>query len=766
MRTRSGSARTTFLLALALAACGGDDEKNKAGGGPGSGGDGGVPSPECQSSRDYFAREVWAPVLGKICIDCHVTGGIAPAQGASFVLTPPGYPGFLEANFEEMRRLGRTTYDGTPILLLKPTGALDHGGGQVLVEGSPELDALGELAKRLEEVDACPIPPAASLGGLELLDAKSTLRKASLALTGRLPTLAERDRAAAEGEGALGALVDGLLAEPAFLDWVRETWNDVLLTDRYLSYDAHALNVLEQDDFPWADTAQYSLPDDQKRATNRAVAREPLELIAHVVEAGRPFTEIVTADYTMLNDASAAVYNVSAPPADALAAGELREAKIVSRRDGLEIAWPHAGVLTSPMFLARYPTTPTNLNRLRSRKVFEYFLATDILQIAERPIDAQESAAYINPTRDDPSCNQCHRQLDPVAGAFLRFGDYSPTSYQPDHEWHPEMFAPGFAGETMAVAEFDRAPQWLGARVAQDPRFARAVVHHVLRALTGQGPLAYPRDADDAAHAARLAAWEAQEGFLARLAADFAAGGFDFRSVVKAVVLSPYFRASRVADGATPDDVARLADVGTARLLTPEALGRKIVAVTGAAWAREWDLRGWLSTDYRILYGGIDSDLVVERLTAPNGVMGAVIERMANEVACAATSWDLRKPRGERLLFPEVELTDTDASALPAIRANVRALHALLLGEELAEGDPELERTVQLFIDTRAEGAAKVESDALGRSLPWACQARRDLVTGEDIPEADRLREDPDYVVRAWMAVVTYLLGDYRFLYE
>jgi hypothetical protein len=28
-----------------------------------------------------------------------------------------------------------------------------------------------------------------------------------------------------------------------------------------------------------------------------------------------------------------------------------------------------------------------------------------------------------------------------------------------------------------------------------------------------------------------------------------------------------------------------------------------------------------------------------------------------------------------------------------------------------------------------------------------------------------RLRNDPQYVIRAWMAVVAYLLADYRFLY-
>ncbi len=42
----------------------------------------------------------------------------------------------------------------------------------------------------------------------------------------------------------------------------------------------------------------------------------------------------------------------------------------------------------------------------------------------------------------------------------------------------------------------------------------------------------------------------------------------------------------------------------------------------------------------------------------------------------------------------------------------------------------------------------------------------RDPITGEDLPEERRVRRDEDYTMRAWMAVVTYLLSDYDFLYE
>src|SRR5687767_3511 len=113
-----------MIVALA-SACGGDEKKDDGSG---------ASEAECQTTREYFAREVWAPVMGQICIDCHAPGGIAPANGASFQLMPPGYPGFLEENFEAVQHLAKTKYEDTPIMLLKPLGRLDHGGGQVLDE--------------------------------------------------------------------------------------------------------------------------------------------------------------------------------------------------------------------------------------------------------------------------------------------------------------------------------------------------------------------------------------------------------------------------------------------------------------------------------------------------------------------------------------------------------------------------------------------------------------------------------------------------------
>ncbi|HRI72016.1 MAG TPA: hypothetical protein PK156_47615, partial [Polyangium sp.] len=47
-----------------------------------------------------------------------------------------------------------------------------------------------------------------------------------------------------------------------------------------------------------------------------------------------------------------------------------------------------------------------------------------------------------------------------------------------------------------------------------------------------------------------------------------------------------------------------------------------------------------------------------------------------------------------------------------------------------------------------------------------ACQVQRDFWTRAELPDEDKLRDDPNYVIRSWMAVTAYLLSDYQFIYE
>ncbi|HEY8379304.1 MAG TPA: DUF1592 domain-containing protein [Nannocystis sp.] len=735
---------------------------------------GGEDGDSCVSTREYFVNEVWPKVLGKTCISCHGPAGVAEEQGAEFRLLPPSYPGFLDANLEAVREHASVSYDGLSALLAKPSGKTKHGGGEVLKADSEEYRLLESLLAQIKEPRECPDADGADLDAVELLSPEETLRKAALHLAGRLPT-AEELADVAGSEEALADAVRELLEEDAFYDRLGDIFNDLLLTDRYLIYTGFAVNLLNEQDFPNAGLPWDAILDDAVRyQINRAVAREPIDLINYIVRNDRPFTEILTADYTVFNPFSAALYGVDLKFDDPNDPREFKEGKLFSMRGGVKRTLPHAGVLSSPMFLNRFPTTPTNRNRHRARMTYKLFLATDILRIGERPIDPSLSEAYTNPTRDDKQCNFCHQLIDPVAGAFQNYDDYD-QEVLTDREWYPEMFAPGFAGEDMPKSEFPRALEWLAKRIADDPRFVIATVHTVFRALTGVEPLHFPTDTADPLYAARLKAWEAQDALFRKLGEDFVADDYNLKTVIVGVVLSPYFRGVSIDKAElTEEEAAELDGVGVGRLSTPELLANKIHATTGIRWIRGWDLRDWLATDYRILYGGIDSDTVTRRLGTMNGIMSAVAGRMANEVACAVTAYDFSRPVDKRKLFPKVTLDHVPLGPTGAeipdviadIKANIVHLHQQLLGETLTEDDPEVERTYNLFLETWKEGVENVAGGSENAWLSWWCQARVDPNTNVDLPEAEKINTDENYVIRSWMAVMSYLLSDYRFLYE
>jgi Protein of unknown function (DUF1588) len=733
----------------------------------------------CVTTEQYFAEQVWAPVMSQKCVACHNPQGLA--KDSKMVLKGSSEAGFLDANLAIVREVAAFDRDGTSLLLLKPTATVSHGGGVVIAQDGPEYQALAELVNRLKENAPCETSVTGFHNGVNLGTPNETLRKAALSLAGRLPTAAEEAEVQAGGEPALRNAIDRLMNEETFYIRLKEIYNDLFLTDRYIGDAGELLNNQDYYDPYWFESVDpsagfyYGIQGDVReglrRRTNLAVAREPLELIVHVARENRPFSEILTADYFMVNPFSAKAYTVTDVtfdnPADPL---EWKEARIADI--------PHAGVLTSPMFLNRFPTTETNRNRARARYVYQFFLGTDILKTGEQPLDPTKVTGT-NPTRENPSCTVCHSVIDPVAGAFHNFD--AQAAYDPENAWYEEMVLPGFGQETIPEPDFHRGLQWLAPRLAEDARFRLSVVYALYQGLVGQKPLLAPADPAHPDFAHQFKAYLAQYTTFSQIAEQFKADNYNVKSVARGIIMSPYYRAKN-AVALTPERVVELNDVGTARFLIPEQLNRKVKAVLGIPWRWQIDDSDLLlnGNEYRIFYGGIDSDGVTQRILEPNGIMANVAERMANEMACWSVARDFAKPKDQRLLFPKVEVSfePEDINKYPiegavqGIKENIVHLHKHVLGETLDIADPEIERTYQLFLETWREGSAGVkagqgeENPMYRADLPWACTATEDYYTRMPLSEDDAIWQDEGYTIRAWMAVVTYLLSDYSFIHE
>jgi len=611
-----------------------------------------------------------------------------------------------------------------------------------------------------------------ALLAVDFLPLQDTLNNASLELLSRLPTAAEIAEVNNNGEAGLRSVLDGMMQEPAFYQRLSEIFNDVLLTQRYNSINGvrAALNLMRG--YPnayWFDDGSGSDEVRQLQViTNNSIAAGPLELINYVVKNDLPMSEILTADYMMVNGYSAKSYGVYQNLSfnDEWDPSEF----VPARLDDI----PHAGLLTSLMFMNRYPTSNTNRNRGRARVVYDLFLDVNILALdGQRPNGSAVDIVNDSPTMENPDCVLCHSLLDPVASSFRNWNRTG--RYQASRRWYDDMFQAGFSGTALPTAEVPTSLQWLAAELAQDPRFDDGMVRIVYRGLTGREPLDPP---GQSATAAAREAYIAESNLLKEIKSIFSTSNRNLKTLVTEIILSPYWRAESLNDQSF---AVVHENTGSANLLTPEQLHRKITALLGFEWRTPLNTYAISSQNagsarllnknayYQQIYGGIDSFNVIDRLVEPNGLMVKVQERMANELACYAVPNDFLALADKRLLFPSVATSTLPGSGDAAIMTNIQHLHQHLLGETLDLTDPELLTTYQLFTEVLAAGQANIGSTET-TALPQRCMRNLDMVTGEVLVAGDgsdgRLRQDPNFVIRAWMAVVSYLLSDYRFLYQ
>jgi len=414
--------------------------------------------------------------------------------------------------------------------------------------------------------------------------------------------------------------------------------------------------------------------------------------------------------------------------------------------------YAHAGLLSMFQYLARYPTTETNRNRLRARMYYQHFLGVDVLELAARVSDAAAvQAKFKVPTMEADECVVCHRTLDPVAGLFQdywRFDTNFAIYGKRKGGWFTDMFRPGFEGEDLPTNERWRALQWLGERTAKDPRFAVAMTEHAYYILTGRKTLLPPKDLDDPLFPTKRRAYQEQRKEVERIAAKFGASKFNLKTAFREWAASPFYRADGLATAAVdPKRRAELDDVGLVRMLAPEQLERKVTAVFGEKWNR-------LQGEMAMLYGGIDSKEVTDRAADPSGAMGAIQRILSNDVACKNVARDFARPASERRLFPTIEPSVIPGESVDGdakIRQAIAHLHERILGRYDAPDSAEVERTFKLF-------AAIVEDaknqKGLDKRENYACR------------QGGAVTDDPHYTIRAWRGVVTYLLRRPEFLYE
>lgn len=734
----------------------------------------GVASPS-ESPSDLFDDYISDQIVQSRCIHCHVEDGIS--GHTRLVLSPSTVPDHKTRNLEVFQGFVETVEDAADRILNKIQGVA-HGGGVQVPAGSADFANMERFVRLLDGGTGTSGPsPETLFDGVTMAKPERTLRRAALIFAGRLPT---REEIGAVSDGRISSLrrtIRTLMKGPGFHEFLIRASNDRLLTDRHLSDEIFdfrfqrffvdlantQLAVFKASIdrgyvgggrgaayWEWSESVQYGL------------ARAPLELIAHVVENDRPYTEILTADYIMANPFAARAYGAATRFDNPTDPEEFRPSRIesyyrndeskvvVSVDDGMLVGqrivnpgnlltdYPHAGILNTTVFLSRYPTTATNRNRARSRWTYYHFLGVDIEKSASRTTDAAALADTNNPTMNNPACTVCHQLMDPVAGAFQNYGeeglyrdefggkdslarlykfprDGTTSPYQDGDAWYRDMREPGFDGEVAPNA--DKSLSWLAREMVADPRFAEAAVRFWWPGIFGEEVTAPPEDKDDIGFEGQLLASQAQAAEVKRLAEAFRtgiAGGkqFNAKDLLTEIALTPWFRAETLA---VTDSVreSALRHAGMERLLTPEELARKTEAITGYMWGRQ--VRRWpgggnshldgaiaRTSAYELAYGGIDSDDVPTRTGDITPLMAAVAQSHAVEVSCPIVRREFFLwPEERRRLFGGIDLQTTPetAAGTAAIKDKLAELHAKLFGVTAASDSLDVDEAYQLFVE-------------------------------------------------------------------
>jgi hypothetical protein len=198
-----------------------------------------------------------------------------------------------------------------------------------------------------------PVPPDPLPPTTVFLSPTQHLTRASIALRGIRPSIADLEAVAAD-PAAMPAIVDRYLGSPAFAKTIRELHNESLLVR------------VEQSNMTYPALAP--LDTITAREMNDALFEEPLALIEDIVMSDQPYTQIVTADYTMANGVTATIWGLPHT-------GPANEWERTSYPDGR----PAAGVLSTSAFQHRWRSTGFNYFRGRANEISRAFLCHDFL---------------------------------------------------------------------------------------------------------------------------------------------------------------------------------------------------------------------------------------------------------------------------------------------------------------------------------------------------------------------------------------------------
>jgi hypothetical protein len=486
-------------------------------------------------------------------------------------------------------------------------------------------------------LNACATPDSVEAEGIPQMSAVEALVRTSLDLRGVRPTVAEI--AAVETDAAaLESAREGFLADPRFEARVMDLWSEIYLT-RTETYGIAG--------------SAYGLDDATFLAS---VGDEPLRILGHIAQNDLPYTDLVTADWTMADETLAAAW-----PIEHRGSGWQKSHYTDGR--------PAAGVLSTNGMWWRYTSTDSNANRKRANAISRILLCNDYLSRPiefDRNVNLLDEEAVNGALTTNPACVNCHDSLDPIASYLFGFWWYDYTNPLEASFYFPER-EQRWKGYTNSEPAWYGTPGYslsdLGHQIAGDHRYPACATEQAFELLLRRESTVEDADA------------------LTGHRNAFIEGGLTVRALLRSVVTDPrYLAGATDAEGYVPKKMA-----------TPGLLASQIEDLTGFRWTYAgYDMLGSDAVGVRTLAGGADGYDVTSTATSPNATLVLVQERLAE----GASSYVVYSEPERLFTLDFSETPDTDRDAMVA---QIQALHLRIFGTRVAADGDEVEAALGLW---------------------------------------------------------------------
>jgi hypothetical protein len=489
--------------------------------------------------------------------------------------------------------------------------------------------------------------PVSSIEDVVEMDTVRLLTRMSLDLRGVRPSASEIEAVEAD-PGQLDAFTDSFLSDPRFGPRIADLFAEVFHT---------------RSEETFADLKPFGF-DYSDAELAGSVGHEPLEMLGYIAQNDLPYTDFVTADWTVANEVLADIFNLEYPD-------DATGWQVARYQDDR----PAAGAIITNSLWWHYGSSASNMNRGRANALTRIFLCFDHI---ERSIDFDpnvvltDEEAVANAIRTNPSCVNCHVTLDPIASHLFGFWWKNTHTASETTVYHQEREFEWMNYTEVPPSYFGQYSQGmsdLGQHIAADPRFPECMVERSWQLLLRRDVEVY--DAE----------------LLGTHRNAFIDGGLTIRALFRSILQSPEYRA----------DATEIEGYASHKSLTPELLATSLEDLTGFEWSEDdWNLLRANELGFLVLAGGADGREVKQSAREPNMTTSLVLERVAQASSDYAVRTDRSEPATARL-FTKIDFTENLENNEAAVIEQIQHLHLRLFSRRVEADSAEVQSDLALW---------------------------------------------------------------------